>query len=130
MSRVLLASQPGMGHVNPLLAIAERLPTLGLEPIFVAWGPPAVRRHIESRGFLCEALRPPLSALGLALLPWFSGPLETAVAAELFTAQPLAYAQRFAQVIERVRPRAVVADFACPGLALAAERAGLPWLSI
>jgi UDP:flavonoid glycosyltransferase YjiC (YdhE family) len=64
------------------------------------------------------------------LLPRLSGPLESVVAFEIFTAQPLAYAREFARHVERVRPAAVVVDFTCPGAALAAEAAGIPWLSV
>jgi len=64
------------------------------------------------------------------LLPRLSGPLESVAALEIFTAQPLAYAREFARHVEKVRPSAVVVDFACPGAALAAEAAGIPWLSV
>ena len=130
MQTVLMAAQPEWGHLNPLLAIAERMAAAGLQPVFVHFGPPGIQEGIESRGFASERLPAPLSARGLAVVPWLSGAVETATVIELFTAQPLAYARRILGVLDRLRPAAVVADFSMVGAHLAAEAAGLPWLSL
>lgn len=126
---MLFAVQPELGHLNPFLALAERLPAAGLEPVFATWGPGG--EHLAARGVAWDELRPPLSYLARQLLlPRLSGKLESVAAFEIFTAQPLAWARAFSGALERLRPAAVVVDFTCPGAALAAEAMGLPWLSV
>lgn len=130
MSCFLFASQPGTGHLNPLLTIAQRLRTRGHETVFVHAGPARFGATITAHGFRAIGLRPPLSTLGLALLPLASGSFETRMALRLFTAQVQTLARRIVPVIRRTGAATVVADFALPGAHVAAEAAGVPFVTI
>ncbi|MBI3926404.1 MAG: glycosyltransferase family 1 protein [Armatimonadetes bacterium] len=130
MAKLLFASQPGMGHVNPLLSIARRLRSEGHEITFVGTGPEAVQKVIRDAGFPLAPISPPLSALGFLLLPYASGFLETLLACNLFLGDSGHYARAVGRVTDEVGPAAIVADFAFPGGHLAAEARGLPYATV
>jgi UDP:flavonoid glycosyltransferase YjiC (YdhE family) len=130
MGTFLFAAQPGMGHLNPLLTIARRLRHEGHEAVFVQFGPRHVARAIADHGFRALPLRPPLCSLGLVLLPYTSGFVETTLAMQLFTCGILHYARQLQPHLEELKPDAAVVDFSFPGAFLAAEARGIPWVSI
>lgn len=130
MAVVLFVAHPNVGHLNPLLSIASRLRKEGCRCIFAAFGGPWAERYVTQAGFEARKVRSPLSALGLTLLPRVRGALETLLAATVFTAQPAAYAAQMVKLIEEVQPSVVVADFAFLGAGIAADRAGIPWVSV
>lgn len=131
MGTFLFAAQPGMGHVNPLLTIASKLRASGHHASFVHHGPDSVKAAIEGHGFETVSVASHLSGIGLALLlPRLSGFLETWTAMHFFTSSSAHYARQLLPILRRVRPCAVVADFAFPGLYFAAESLGVPCATV
>ncbi|MBI2570817.1 MAG: glycosyltransferase family 1 protein [Candidatus Schekmanbacteria bacterium] len=130
MSSFVFAAQSGMGHLNPLLAIADRLVKGGHEVEFVYSEPRRVGDVIAARGYSARYVRPPLSQLPMALLPYLSGFAETSFAMRMFFAGAGPFGRAIAGLL-RDRPiDCAVADFAFPGLGLAAELHGMPWASV
>ncbi len=126
MGTYLFASQPAMGHLNPMFAIARQLELRGHRAVFACPAIEAVEKAIAAKGFPLHKLRMPLSAGGLALLHLTSGFLETAFAIRMFFAGLVPYVQQLLPVLDEVSPDAVVTDFAFPGAGLAAEVRGVP----
>ncbi|ONK14108.1 glycosyltransferase [Streptomyces sp. MP131-18] len=127
MSRFLFVVPPLVGHVNPAVAVAGELVGRGHA---VAWaGEPGLLARLlpdEGRVFAC-AVQPDWSARpdglrGVAALKflwerWF-GPLAEAMLPGV------------AEAVERFRPDLIVADQQTVAGALAAERAGLPFVTL
>ena len=89
MSIFLFSAMPGMGHLNPMLAIAKQLRAEGHEVIFTAPSPPKFgsEKFISSQGFRFIAIRPRLTFIQfllIFLLPFTSGFMETFLASQVF----------------------------------------------
>ncbi len=127
MSTFLFSSQPGTGHLNPLLTIARQMQARGHTAVFANFAPPKAKKLIEGHGFRLINTRPPLGSIGLTLLPNTTGFTETALAMYLFYAGVLHNARATIPVLEEVQPAAVVSDFSYLGSCLAAETRGIPY---
>lgn len=130
MSTFLFAAHPSAGHLNPLLAVARRLRERGHQVVFVCSAATRAAAAVAAEGFRLERLRPALGTLGLLLLPWTSGFLETFAAATLFTRGLRHYARGVGGLLDALSGAVVVADFTFPGAFLAAESRGVPWAAI
>lgn len=132
MATLLFATQPGSGHFNPLLSIARRLEARGHRVAFTCSGPPAFHEQVRKSGVTLHPLRQPLSLTVPAalMLPHSQGLLETAIAVLVFTGDLVPHARAIYSLCSELGPDAIVSDFACPAAAMAAERAGLPWVSV
>ncbi|GMU55186.1 MAG: oleandomycin glycosyltransferase [Candidatus Xenobia bacterium] len=132
MATLLFATQPGSGHFNPLLSIARRMEAQGHHTAFTCSGPPDFHEEVRRARVELHPLPQPLSLSVPAalLLPHTRGMLETMVAVLVFTGDLVVHARALATLLADRRPDAVICDFAFPAAALAAERAGLPWVSV
>lgn len=130
MSSFLFAAHPATGHLNPLLAVARRLRDWGHQVAFVCSAATPAAGAVEADGFRLERLRPALGTLGLLLLPWASGFVETFAAARLFSQGLRHYAQAVGRLLDSLPGAVVVADFTFPGAFLAAESRGAPWAAV
>lgn len=126
MATYLFTSQPAMGHLNPLLAIAAELAARGHVGVFACPQAARVERAVAGKGYRLIALPSPVSAVGLALLPYTSGFAETTLAMISFFSGLEFYARALAPALDEVKPDAIVSDFAFPGAMLAADVRGIP----
>lgn len=130
--RLLLAAPPFSGHLNPLIAMAKRLREYGYDPRFVT-GPARVEL-IRDLGFSADpVLRDDPQAF--ERIADTSGPvrgnpvrLGRQLAANL--ALLPAVSREFACIVERDRPRLVLADFTAPVAGLVAQAAGVGWITV
>ncbi|MFQ5593006.1 MAG: glycosyltransferase [Anaerolineae bacterium] len=130
MSTFLFSAHPAMGHLNPLLTIARKMRTEGHTVVFAHFAPPKIEQYMADNRFRFINLRPSLSMLGGVLLPLTSGYLETFLAVKLFLGGLSHYARATGQVMDELRPAAVVSDFSFVGASLAAESRAVPYVAI
>lgn len=131
MSTFLFATQPAMGHLNPLVTIAHEMRSAGHTVVFfVCPVPENVRDFITSNGFRLISIRPPLRSLGLQIIPFFSGYMETFMAVQMFFSGLSYYARNIRRILDELKPDAVVSDFFFLGACLAAESNGIPYVVI
>jgi UDP:flavonoid glycosyltransferase YjiC (YdhE family) len=129
--RVLLVAPPFSGHLNPLIAIAKRLRERGFAPHFVT-GPARVPL-LHSLGFPADPILvdDPSALERIADTPRPVGGNPIRLGRQL--AQNLALLPRIRreleQIVDRVEPAAVLADFTAPVAGVVAEAAGIPWLT-
>lgn len=130
-TRLLLVAPPFSGHLNPLIAIAKRLRERGFAPHFVT-GPARVPL-LHSLGFPADPILvdDPRALERIADTPRPVGGNPFRLGRQL--AQNLALLPRIRreleQIVARVQPAAVLADFTAPVAGLVAEAAGIPWLT-
>jgi len=146
MSRVAFLCHPTIGHLNTLLSMALRMRAEGHQPRFILpsgslprfrWMPEVLKTvgevaaTVERQGLPVERLRMPLGALVPALrLASTMGYEELRLALKIFTAGMTPQARHVVRLLERQPVDVVVTDFAFFPAALAAERLGLPWVSV
>ncbi|MEW6365017.1 MAG: glycosyltransferase [Acidobacteriota bacterium] len=130
MSTYLFASQPARGHINPMLAIGRQMQSRGHHVVFAGFAPGPMQQYVETAGFQFINIRSlpiALVSMKLVLVPLLSGFRETWFAAHAFYSGLTLYGRAFQGIIERVKPDAVVCDFAYVGAGLAAETRRLPY---
>ncbi len=119
-----------MGHLNPLLTIARRLKSQGHTVVFVYDGPPKIHEIISASDFDVITIRAWPFKLVALLLPYTSGFTETFIALKSFMGGLKHYGHTVGQVLDRIKPDVVVADFAFPGVFLAAESRVVPYVMV
>jgi len=130
MAKLLFVAQPAMGHMNSLFTIAGKMKAKGHEIHFSC---PAVKKAedaIKANEFDYIKVRPALSSIGLFFLPLFSGYAETYFAMKQFFSGLDHYSSVYKQILEELRPDAVIADFSYIGPCLAAELLQIPYVVI
>lgn len=130
MGTYLFASQPAMGHLNPMFAIARQLEVRGHRAVFACPSIESVEKAIVAKGYPVAKLPMPLSTIGLAVLHLTSGFLETTFAVRMFFAGLVPYARALAAVLAEHAPDAVVSDFGFPAAAIAADARGTPHVTV
>lgn len=130
MSTFLFTAQPSIGHLNPMLTIARQLQSDGHTIAFAGTAPARIEKGITASGFRFFNLRPSVSTLGLLLLPFTSGYVETFMAIRLFFSGLSYYAQAIGRILDEFRPDVVVSDFSFHGACLAAESKDIPYVII
>ncbi|MEW6368350.1 MAG: glycosyltransferase [Acidobacteriota bacterium] len=133
MSTYLFAAQPARGHINPMLAIGRQLRSRGHEVVFAGFAPGPMQRYVETAGFQFINIRSlpiALVSMKMIVVPLLSDFRETWFAAHAFYSGLRLTGRAFQGIIGRVRPDAVVCDFAYIGAGLAAETRGIPYALI
>jgi len=131
MSTILFAAHAAVGHLNPLLTIAQRMQSEGHDCVFTTYLTPLkTEQAITAHGFRCIGMRLSLQNLSLALLPYFSGYWETFFAARQFFNGLGHYTQAATRILDDIHPAAVVTDFGFLGPGLAAEAQQIPYVLI
>lgn len=130
MSTFLFSAQPSLGHLNPMLAIARQMRSEGHIIVFTGTAPAKIEKVITGSGFRFINIRPSLYTLGLLLLPFTSGYVETFLALKLFFCGLSHYARAVGDVLDELQPDAVVSDFAFIGACLAAESRNTPYVIV
>jgi len=130
MARLLFATQPSSGHLNPLLAIAGRLRERGHEVLFCVPVLGPIADALAGAGFRALALPARPTLVGLLAIRYARGWWETAIALHAFTASTGPHARAVAKLCERERIDGVVADFTFAGAQLGAELRRLPFATV
>jgi len=146
MSAIAFLCHPTVGHVNGLLSIARQMGAEGHSPRFLIPGAPPlpfrlrpdvlnnvvdVPLIVERAGVPVTRLKPALGVVMHALvLPWTSGYTEMRRAQALFTSGMVGTTRHILRSLEQQPVDALVVDFFFhPGL-FAAEKLGLPFVSL
>jgi UDP:flavonoid glycosyltransferase YjiC (YdhE family) len=131
-TRLLLAAPPFSGHLNPLIAMAERLREHGYDPRFVT-GPARVEL-IRRLGFSADAVfrQDPQAFERIADTtgPVRGNPVRLGRQLAANLALLPAVGREIAHIVERDRPRLVLADFTAPVAGLVAQAAGIGWVTV
>jgi MGT family glycosyltransferase len=122
------AHASAMGHLNPLLTIAQQMQSEGHTCIFAGHTRPNTEQVISTYGFRLIKIRPSLKNLGLLFLPLTSGFFETFYASLQFFAGLDHYANAIGKILDNVQPDTVVTDFSFFGSGLAAEVHNIPYV--
>ncbi|MBT8226505.1 MAG: glycosyltransferase family 1 protein [Dactylosporangium sp.] len=131
MTRLLCVAPPFSGHLNPLIALAKHLRDQGFEPRF-ATGPARVDQ-LRRLGFAADPVladRPgAFERIADTPGPVRGNPyrLGRQLAANLALLPEVRRA--LDAIVDRDRPELVLADFTAPVAGLAADRAGIPWIT-
>lgn len=131
MARILVTTLPHEGHLNPVLAIAHALQARGHELIVL--NHPLIQTRLRQEGFATVACRPFRPADLLILwrkyrLAHSEGKNELRNAMRIFTTRLLAQARYIQQLITDLQPALILNDVFHYASAMAAEKAGLPWV--
>jgi MGT family glycosyltransferase len=143
VSKVLFLNQPTIGHLNTLLTIALQMEEEGHQIHFLVPSvdersgikvfetAASVPKIIASHNIPMDTIMPVLSTgLIAVLLPFATGQNEVALSMNMFSQGIEYYTRKILQIVERVKPDILVADFAFFGAHLAAELAGIPCIVI
>lgn len=129
MSTFAFAVLPAMGHLNPMLSIAEQLENEGHRIIFICFAPEAIADHVEAYGFRLEGIPgidPSYFKLGELLMMIPTGFFETVNGVKIMFGRLPLIARKTHNVLEKICPDMVVADFTFPAACLAAEMIEIP----
>ncbi|HHT9135515.1 MAG TPA: glycosyltransferase [Candidatus Avalokitesvara rifleensis] len=113
-----------------MLSIAHQMRSAGHTVTFAGFTLENIKNLITANGFRPVSIRPSLSSLGFLLLPFTSGYVETFTAINLFFSGLSHYTRAISNVLDEIRPDAVVSDFSFVGACLAAERKNIPHVII
>jgi MGT family glycosyltransferase len=146
MSKVLFITQPQIGHLNTLLTIALQMKEDGHQPSFLVPGVKGIGSDsrieilktaalipelIEKNGLPVEMVKPSLvGALLATLLPFASRYNEFMLVVELSSIGIEQYTRSIISHIEQSKPDIVVTDFTLYSAYIAAERAGIPCVTV
>jgi MGT family glycosyltransferase len=146
MSDIAFLCQPSVGHLNTLLSMALQMKSEGHRPRFLVpgmsmprWWPKVqvletaaeVPATVERQGLPVERLRPPLlSGLHAIRMTRSTGYEELRHAVAAFSTGMASSARQVLRRLEQQGADVVVTDFAFFPAALAAEKLGLPWVTV
>lgn len=119
-----------MGHLNPMLSIANQMRSAGHEIEFIFSGPKKIGKIIRDNDYPAFNMRPHPSALLFLFLPLLAGYLETFIALKIFFSGLGHYANGINRKLRETGADALVSDFAFPGAGLAAEAVNIPYVII
>lgn len=130
MSDYFFVAQPASGHLNALMTIGKALGEKGNSVTFSTVRRPQFRQKLEGAGFHYVPVKPSFAAIGLIVLPFYSGYAETAFAMKQFYGGMVNFAKQYLKIFTRKKPEHLIADFGFPGACLAAEKLGIPYTII
>lgn len=132
MSRILIATTPERGHINPMVGVAQRLAHAGHHVGWLCLPRPAEQLHtLDVELLLCDVPVPPMVTSGpdLAALVRTDHALRDWIRTLLLDGA-VGHVEPVAQVISRFGADVVVTDPMLYGVVIAAHRAGRPWVGV